>query len=436
MRRPARSLTCLSGEFASGTIDCFRPVSAFSYSYATLGGRVTSASPGANPAFASGTNVTINIVDEHPLVGDTFGVYPGATVCASNNGGQSNSLTMGELLVTLIDRDGDRVSDARDNCPNVANFSQQDRDSDGIRERLRLHANWRYRRRRGRRSRRQLPVVANPAADTDGDGQGDACDTDDDGDGVVDAVDNCPLTPNPTADMDGDGQGDACDADDDGDSVLDGADNCPLRQPRPGRRGRRRPGRRLRHRRRRRRRARQRRRTTARAPPTPIQTDTDGDGQGDACDSTPTGNAQCSDSSDNDGGRRDRLPGRPRVHLRHRQHRGPQPVERPNLRQAQGDRVRRQRPDRRRTGFRPAYTGTLRGTAGADVINGTTGADTIWPAAGPTWCARWAARTPSRRGRGGQADRRRGQRQPVGRRRRRHPSGQGGNDALDRWRRR
>jgi hypothetical protein len=43
-----------------------------------------------------------------------------------------------------------------------------------------------------------------------------------------------------------------------------------------------------------------------------------------------------------------------------------------------------------------AFTGTLRGTAGADVMNGTTAANTIMAGAALTWYALWAARTTCR----------------------------------------
>ena len=57
------------------------------------------------------------------------------------------------LFVT--DSDGDGVADVQDNCPDIANPSQQD---------------------------------------SDGDGSGDACDNDDDNDGVVDKNDHCPAS--------------------------------------------------------------------------------------------------------------------------------------------------------------------------------------------------------------------------------------------------
>ncbi len=74
------------------------------------------------------------------------------------------------------------------------------------------------------------PEVGNPdQADRDGDGTGDACE-DSDGDGVRDTVDNCRDLPNPDqADCDSDGRGDACDGDPDSDEdgLPDTCDNCP-----------------------------------------------------------------------------------------------------------------------------------------------------------------------------------------------------------------
>jgi hypothetical protein len=87
-----------------------------------------------------------------------------------------------------VDRDGDGVPNAADNCIDVVNPNQ---------------------------------------SDIDGDEQGDACDPDADGDGIPNDEDNCPLVANPDqADLDGDGVGDACDFDADGDGVDDGADLC------------------------------------------------------------------------------------------------------------------------------------------------------------------------------------------------------------------
>ncbi len=73
---------------------------------------------------------------------------------------------------TPPDSDGDGIIDANDNCPNVFNPNQFDRDGDGI---------------------------------------GDNCD-DSDNDGVLDALDNCVNVPNADQrDTDGDGIGDGCD---------------------------------------------------------------------------------------------------------------------------------------------------------------------------------------------------------------------------------
>lgn len=130
-----------------------------------------------------------------------------------------------------VDRDGDGVPDARDNCPGVSNAGQNDRDDDGVGNAC-----------------DNCPGQSNPhQADRDGDGVGNACDNcrsdrnagqaDRDGDGDGNVCDNCPGVPNSgQRDRDGDGIGNACDncpndrnggqADDDGDGVGNVCDNC------------------------------------------------------------------------------------------------------------------------------------------------------------------------------------------------------------------
>lgn len=98
-----------------------------------------------------------------------------------------------QVLENRPDADGDGINDDTDNCPQIANTDQADRDNDGI---------------------------------------GDVCDpqddTDTDGDGIRDDADNCPLTANADqADQDGDGLGDACEDDTDGDGLADASDDCP-----------------------------------------------------------------------------------------------------------------------------------------------------------------------------------------------------------------
>ncbi|HEV8323596.1 MAG TPA: thrombospondin type 3 repeat-containing protein, partial [Myxococcota bacterium] len=135
---------------------------------------------------------------------------------------------------SVVDSDGDGVSDGTDNCPATPNPTQSDSDADGL----------------GNACDAcpadpmndadadgvcappdNCPLFFNPTqADADADGAGDPCDGDDDNDGVGDAVDNCPLAANPAqTNTDGaaDG-GDACDLDDDNDGVPDAPDNCPL----------------------------------------------------------------------------------------------------------------------------------------------------------------------------------------------------------------
>ena len=160
--------------------------------------------------------------------------------------GNSNTamdvITMSCMCIgTLIDTDGDGVTDADDNCPSVSNSDQADLDGDGMGD----------------------------VCDADDDGDdvadevdcdplngsiafsvGDVCDDgnpntamdtitmncmcigtliDIDDDGITDAEDNCPSIPNTDqADFDGDGMGDVCDEDDDNDGELDSTDCDPF----------------------------------------------------------------------------------------------------------------------------------------------------------------------------------------------------------------
>lgn len=114
----------------------------------------------------------------------------------------SGIVSQNAALSGPIDPDRDRVISSKDNCPDVSNKDQSDKDQDG---------------------------------------DGDVCDNcvnkynsgqlDTDGDRVGDVCDNCSDKSNADQkDSDGDGVGDACDQnapDKDGDGVPDDQDNCP-----------------------------------------------------------------------------------------------------------------------------------------------------------------------------------------------------------------
>ncbi len=176
--------------------------------------------------------------------------------CAASGGTYQGDGT----FCSIDDVDSDGVIDACDNCPDDANFLQQDADGDGVGDACDNCVN-----------------ASNPdQTDTDGDNFGDACDgcptdpnktapgacgcnnleTDSDGDGTPNCIDGCPDDPNKIAagicgcgvadtDTDGDGTPNCndgcpnnpnltspgvcgCDStDSDGDGTLNCVDGCP-----------------------------------------------------------------------------------------------------------------------------------------------------------------------------------------------------------------
>ena len=132
------------------------------------------------------------------------------------------------IQVLYNDKDDDKIADREDNCIDIYNFDQNDKDKDGLGNKcdpdddgdevFDINDNCR--------------LAVNPdQLDTDGDGIGNACDSDDDGDGIKDSKDNCPLTANPDQkDENDNGVGDICDSylDTDGDGINNKNDNSPL----------------------------------------------------------------------------------------------------------------------------------------------------------------------------------------------------------------
>ena len=168
----------------------------------TDGTIVTRLIPAIASADADGDGV-LNVDDDLPfnkdesIDSDGDGVGDNADPDDDNDG----ILDVDEGIVStpaVNDTDGDGIKNNVDNCKNVFNPGQTDKDGDTV---------------------------------------GDACDPDDDGDGIGDNLDAFPVDPNRSVDTDSDGIDDATDTDDDNDGIsdvdddglgLDGSTSCSL----------------------------------------------------------------------------------------------------------------------------------------------------------------------------------------------------------------
>jgi hypothetical protein len=167
----------------------------------------------------------------------TRDIVPSGMFTAPNGTGVSvgayNGSTLDNFSV-LADTDWDGALDGSDNCPDVANPSQADTDSDSVGDTCDPTPTGDTDADGVDNAVDNCPTTANPGQqNADADALGDACDPtpngDTDGDGVDEFADNCPLSANADqANLDGDALGDACDPDDDGDTVADGSDRCPV----------------------------------------------------------------------------------------------------------------------------------------------------------------------------------------------------------------
>ena len=132
----------------------------------------------------------------------SIGFTGGSLACTSNC--DFDTTDCFTCSATDLDDDNDGFCNIYDNCPTVANPTQEDNDSDGV----------------GNQCDNCLWEFNPDQIDSDGDGLGDVCDpcpnsqehSDEDWDSVYDCVDNCPFVFNPDqVDSDGDGIGDGCD---------------------------------------------------------------------------------------------------------------------------------------------------------------------------------------------------------------------------------
>ena len=128
------------------------------------------------------------------------------------------------MHTVTADGDGDSVPDPTDNCPSVANPTQDnydgdtpgdlcdvDDDNDGVTDGTDICSQG----------------MIGLGGDNDSDGCKDGEDVDDDNDAVEDGFDNCQLVANADqVDFDIDHAGDVCDTDDDNDGLADGNDSC------------------------------------------------------------------------------------------------------------------------------------------------------------------------------------------------------------------
>ena len=179
-----------------------------------------------------------------PVVTFPDGNYVVTLTVEDEDGAQDTDVVNISVQRDETDTDNDGVRDVEDNCPTIANPTQEqntyyaDLDNDGFGDPNSVLMD--CVRPEGYVDNALDNCPDRPSSDltdTDGDGEGDACDTDDDGDGVIDGQDCFPLDSTRSigaiyyADFDGDGFGDpndslaACNRP--AGYVLDNTDNCP-----------------------------------------------------------------------------------------------------------------------------------------------------------------------------------------------------------------